>query len=206
MATNSRRVYDVIKRLLDIGFALVLIILTLPIQACVAVLVATKLGRPVLFRQLRPGLNNKVFRLRKFRSMRDVDLDREFVSDEDRLTSFGRKLRSTSLDELPSLWNVLIGEMSFIGPRPLLTEYLPIYSARQARRHEVRPGLTGLAQVRGRNNLQWSEKLELDVNYVENRSFFLDAQITFQTLRMVLTAEGVSSPGQATTTKFTGEN
>ncbi|MFC4222717.1 sugar transferase [Lysinibacter cavernae] len=203
MASN-RRTYDMIKRPADVLLGLLLLIVTLPIQAVVGVLVRRKLGSPVLFRQQRPGLGGKVFTLYKFRTMRDIDEAAGVVSDEDRLTPFGTALRSTSLDELPTLWNVVKGDMSMIGPRPLLVEYLKVYSPEQARRHEVRPGMTGLAQVSGRNAMSWEEKFRLDVEYVDKRSFWLDTKIFFATIRTVLVREGISAPGEATATKFTG--
>lgn len=201
MAGNTRS-YDLLKRLLDILTSAVALVLLSPVLAIVALLVAVRLGRPVLFVQPRPGRNGRIFRLRKFRSMRDIDEARGLISDADRLTPFGRKLRSTSLDELPSLWNVLRGEMSVVGPRPLLVEYLPRYTPEQARRHEVRPGITGLAQVSGRNALSWEDKFALDVEYVENRSLKLDARIVVATVRSVIAREGISAEGQATMTKF----
>lgn len=194
--------YDSIKRLLDIVASAVALVLLSPVIALVAITVALRLGRPVLFVQPRPGRDGRVFLLRKFRSMRDVDEARGLVSDADRLTSFGRALRATSLDELPSLWNVLRGDMSIVGPRPLLVEYLPRYTPQQARRHEVRPGITGLAQANGRNALSWEDKFALDVEYVDNRSLGLDARIILATLRAVIVREGISAEGQATMTKF----
>ena len=194
--------YDPIKRLLDIVASVVALVLLSPVIALVAITVATRLGRPVLFVQPRPGRDGRVFLLRKFRSMRDVDEARGLVSDADRLTPFGRALRATSLDELPSLWNVLRGDMSIVGPRPLLVEYLPRYTPQQARRHEVRPGITGLAQANGRNALAWEDKFALDVEYVDNRSLGLDARIILATIRSVIVREGISAEGQATMTKF----
>ncbi|WP_336648667.1 sugar transferase [Microbacterium sp. MMO-10] len=194
--------YDSIKRLLDIVASAAALVLLSPVIALVAITVALRLGRPVLFVQPRPGRDGRVFLLRKFRSMRDVDEARGLVSDADRLTSFGRALRATSLDELPSLWNVLRGDMSIVGPRPLLVEYLPRYTPQQARRHEVRPGITGLAQANGRNALSWEDKFALDVEYVDNRSLGLDARIILATLRAVIVREGISAEGQATMTKF----
>lgn len=194
--------YDPIKRLLDIVASVVAIVLLSPVIALVAITVAVRLGRPVLFVQARPGRDGRIFLLRKFRSMRDVDATRGLVSDADRLTPFGRALRATSLDELPSLWNVLRGDMSIVGPRPLLVEYLPRYTPQQARRHEVRPGITGLAQASGRNALAWEDKFALDVEYVDNRSLGLDARIILATLRAVIVREGISAEGQATMTKF----
>ncbi|PRB08862.1 sugar transferase [Microbacterium sp. MYb64] len=199
---GGTRPYDFVKRFLDIAASVVALVLLSPVLVIVALLVAIRLGRPVLFVQPRPGRNGRIFRLRKFRSMRDIDEARGLISDADRLTSFGRVLRSTSLDELPSLWNVLRGDMSIVGPRPLLVEYLPRYTPEQARRHEVRPGVTGLAQASGRNALSWEDKFALDVVYVENRSLKLDARIVVATIRSVIAREGISAEGQATMTKF----
>lgn len=196
------RPYDFVKRFLDIVASAVALVVLSPILLIVALLVAICLGRPVLFVQPRPGRNGRIFRLRKFRSMRDIDEARGLVSDADRLTPFGRKLRSTSLDELPSLWNVLRGDMSVVGPRPLLVEYLPKYTREQARRHEVRPGITGLAQANGRNTLSWEDKFALDVDYVNNRSLVLDARIIVATIKSVVARDGISAEGQATMTKF----
>lgn len=201
-----RRPYDLLKRFIDVFLSLVASIVLLPAMVIVAVLVAVNLGHPVVFAQQRPGLGGRVFVLRKFRSMRDVDEARGLVADEQRLTRFGRVLRSTSLDELPSLWNVLRGDMSLVGPRPLLVEYLPLYSREQARRHEVRPGVTGLAQISGRNALSWEDKFALDVEYVDRRSLGLDARIIFATVRSVFVREGISAPGEATMTKFGGSD
>lgn len=194
------------KRCLDVAGAGILLVASMPVQAVVAALVATRMGRPVLFRQPRPGLRGEVFTLLKFRSMLSEDTESGLVTDEQRLTKLGRALRATSLDELPTLWNVLRGEMSFIGPRPLLVDYLPLYSAEQARRHEVRPGITGLAQVSGRNSVTWSEKFRLDVRYVDSMSLALDARILLATLRTVLSREGVSQEGQATMSRFEGNH
>lgn len=199
---GGTRPYDFLKRLLDIVASAAALVLLSPVLAIVAVTVAIRLGRPVLFVQPRPGRNGRIFRLRKFRSMRDIDESKGLVSDADRLTPFGRALRSTSLDELPSLWNVLRGDMSVVGPRPLLVEYLPKYTPEQARRHEVRPGITGLAQASGRNALSWEDKFALDVQYVDNRSLELDARIILATIRSVIVREGISAEGQATMTKF----
>jgi lipopolysaccharide/colanic/teichoic acid biosynthesis glycosyltransferase len=201
---RTRRAYDRVKRLLDLVGATVLFALTLPLQAVVAVVVLLRLGRPVLFRQERPGLHGTTFHLVKFRSMRPVDESRGLLSDAQRLTRFGRLLRSTSLDELPTLWNVIRGDMSIVGPRPLLVEYLSRYSAAQARRHEVRPGVTGLAQVNGRNLVPWDERLALDVRYVDERSFSMDARILLRTLALVLRRRGVSAEGHATVEPFVG--
>jgi lipopolysaccharide/colanic/teichoic acid biosynthesis glycosyltransferase len=193
------------KRLLDFFVSLILIILLSPVIALVAWKVRSKLGSPVLFRQERPGLNGRVFGMLKFRSM--LDASDEYgcaLPDEQRLTDFGKFLRSTSLDELPGLINVLKGDMSLVGPRPLLVEYLPLYSAEQARRHEVRPGITGWAQVNGRNAISWEDKFKLDVWYVDNRTFWLDIKILFLTVKKVFVREGISAAGEVTMTKFTG--
>jgi lipopolysaccharide/colanic/teichoic acid biosynthesis glycosyltransferase len=201
MKTTERR-YDRAKRLLDVASGAMLLLISLPVQAAVAAFVAAKLGRPVLFRQPRPGLDGQVFTLLKFRSMKDVDIAKGLLSDEGRLTSFGKKLRATSLDELPALWNVVRGDMSMVGPRPLLVEYLEKYSPEQARRHEVRPGITGLAQVSGRNNLDWDEKFALDVEYVDNRSLGLDAKVLWRTFSVVFSRQGISGRNHATMRKF----
>ena len=192
------------KRVFDILAAGVGIVLTAPLQAGVAVVIARRLGRPVLFIQPRPGQHGRVFSLVKFRTMLPVDQARGLVSDADRMTRFGSVLRSTSLDELPTLWNVLRGDMSMVGPRPLLVKYLSLYSERQARRHEVRPGVTGLAQVRGRNAISWEDKLEWDVRYVETRTFLGDMRILGATLGAVLARRGVTARGSATTSEFVG--
>ena len=176
-----------------------------PVTAVIALLVRWKLGRPVLFRQTRPGLHAKPFELVKFRTMTDErGSDGELLSDDQRLPPFGRFLRSTSLDELPELWNVAKGDMSLVGPRPLLMEYLPRYSARQSRRHEVRPGLTGWAQVNGRNTPDWDTRLEMDVWYVENRTFWLDLKILGRTVLAVLRRDGITPEGSAVTPPFEG--
>lgn len=206
MTISTSRTYDYLKRTLDVASALILLAITLPLQLVLAAIVAVKLGKPVLYRQVRPGKNGAGFTLLKFRSMTNIDEKKGLVSDEERLTPFGRKLRSSSLDELPSLWNVLRGDLSIVGPRPLLVEYLPLYTSEQARRHEVRPGVTGLAQVKGRNSLTWEEKFKLDVSYVDARSFALDAQILWQTVSVVLKQHGVSSRGHVTMSKFEGED
>lgn len=201
---RRRRNYDIAKRLLDFIGATVAFVLTLPLQLAVAAAIVVNSGRPVLFAQERPGRNGRVFRLYKFRSMRPVATEDGRVEDAVRLTPFGRWLRSTSLDELPSLWNVLRGDMSFVGPRPLLVEYLPRYSSVQARRHEVRPGITGLAQVSGRNSLDWDERLRIDVEYVDRRSLRLDAVILARTVGTVLRREGVTAHQHATMPEFLG--
>lgn len=193
------------KRLSDLVLVLGTAPLWIPLLAVVAVLVRWKLGSPVLFRQKRPGRGGAIFEMVKFRTMRDDrDESGRLRPDEERLTAFGRWLRATSLDELPELWNVIRGEMSLVGPRPLLIEYLPRYTPRQARRHEVRPGITGLAQIKGRNALSWEEKFEWDVAYVERQSLWLDVQILLLTVRKVLIRDGISAPGAATMPKFTG--
>lgn len=191
------------------GFDLLSVLVTapawLPVVAVVAFLVRVRLGAPVFFRQKRPGRSGKIFELVKFRTMTDAcDASGRLRSDAERLTPFGRWLRATSLDELPELWNVLRGEMSLVGPRPLLVEYLVRYTARQARRHEVRPGITGLAQVRGRNAIAWEQKFEWDVRYVETRSLWLDVKILADTIRAVLTRKGISAQGEATMPEFQG--
>lgn len=193
------------KRFTDFLAAFVGLLLVWPLILFLAMLVRLKLGSPVVFSQVRPGLGGKPFRMYKFRTMTDARDDHgQLLPDEIRLTAFGRFLRSTSLDELPELWNVLKGEMSLVGPRPLLMEYLPLYSAEQARRHEARPGITGWAQVNGRNAISWEDKFRLDVWYVDNQSFWLDVRILWMTVRKVLVREGIAAKGEATTTKFTG--
>ncbi|NHC52429.1 sugar transferase [Pseudomonas sp. AU8050] len=194
-----------LKRLFDIVASFFGLLLLLPIIAIVAWQVRRKLGTPVLFRQVRPGLHGKPFEMIKFRTMKDAcDVQGNPLPDSERMTAFGGFLRSSSLDELPGLWNVLKGEMSLVGPRPLLMEYLPLYSEQQYRRHEVRPGVTGWAQVNGRNALSWEDKFKLDVWYVDNRSIWLDLKIVFLTLKKVLIREGISADGEATMSKFTG--
>jgi lipopolysaccharide/colanic/teichoic acid biosynthesis glycosyltransferase len=193
------------KRLVDLLGAVVFVVLFAIPLLCIAALVWRNLGAPVFFRQVRPGRHGRPFQMLKFRTMIDGrDAAGGLLSDEERLTPFGRWLRATSLDELPEVWNVLKGEMSFVGPRPLLMQYLPLYSARQARRHEVRPGITGWAQVNGRNALSWEQKFELDVWYVDNRSLWLDIKIIWMTLRKVALREGISAAGEATMPAFTG--
>jgi lipopolysaccharide/colanic/teichoic acid biosynthesis glycosyltransferase len=195
------------KRLADFMIAGCGIVLLSPLIGLLSLLVRVFLGSPVLFRQTRPGLSGKSFELVKFRTMTDRrDQNRDLLPDVERLTSFGTFLRSTSLDELPELWNVVRAEMSLVGPRPLLVEYLPLYSPVQVRRHEVRPGVTGLAQVRGRNELSWEEKFKLDVWYVDHRSFRLDCAILFWTVRSVLHREGIAAEGNVTMPPFTGEH
>lgn len=193
------------KRLFDFTTALFrLIALALPLLLLVY-LVRRKLGSPVFFRQVRPGLHGQPFEMIKFRTMTDArDASGSLLPDNERLTAFGRFLRSTSLDELPELWNVLKGDMSLVGPRPLLMEYLPLYSPEQARRHEVRPGITGWAQVNGRNAISWEEKFALDIWYVDNQSLWLDVKILYLTLKAVLQRKDISAVGEATMSKFTG--
>ncbi|TFD40331.1 sugar transferase [Cryobacterium sp. TMT2-10] len=198
----SLRRYDRAKRVLDFLVAAVALTVASPALVIIGGLVAVNLGRPVLFQQDRPGRNGRVFRLYKFRTMQDVDLERGLITDEERLTPFGRTLRATSLDELPTLTNVLKGEMSLVGPRPLLVRYMDRYTAEQSRRHEVRPGVTGLAQCSGRNALAWEAKFQLDIEYVENRSLFLDAMIIARTLRAVLARDGVTAEGHASMPEF----
>lgn len=193
------------KRLFDFFISLLLIVIFCWLIIIVAFFVRVKLGKPVVFTQPRPGKNGKVFNVYKFRSMTDErDEQGDLLPDEIRLTKFGQLLRKLSLDELPQLFNVLKGDMSFVGPRPLLVEYLPLYNERQARRHEVRPGITGWAQVNGRNAISWEQKFEYDVWYVENQSILLDLKILFQTVKKVFIREGISAEGQATIEKFKG--
>lgn len=194
-----------IKRPQDFCCALAAIIVLSPVMAVTVLLVRLRLGSPVLFKQERPGLDGKVFTLYKFRTMTDEkDSEGNLLSDEIRLTSFGKMLRSTSLDELPELFNILNGDMSVVGPRPLLVKYLPLYNEHQARRHEVRPGFTGYAQVHGRNAISWEEKFDLDVEYVDHVSFLGDWKIIFQTVKTVLKREGISSETAATMEEFKG--
>lgn len=198
--------YETTKRAMDVAGAALGLIVTAPVQLVVMALIMSKLGRPVLFEQDRPGLDGKTFRLRKFRTMRQVDESRGMVDDAQRMTAFGNFLRSTSLDELPSLMNVLRGEMSLVGPRPLLVEYLDLYTPEQFARHSVRPGLTGLAQVRGRNSLSWEEKFRLDLEYVQSRSLRLDLKILTETVTAVIGRKDISALESVTMPKFTGSN
>lgn len=194
-----------LKRLLDIIIASIALILLSPLYAFVAYKVKKNLGSPVLFRQVRPGLHGRPFEMIKFRTMKDaVDEQGNPLPDSERLTPFGQMLRSTSLDEMPELWNVIKGDMSIVGPRPLLMEYLPLYSPEQAKRHDVRPGMTGHAQVNGRNAIGWEEKFKLDTWYVENQSIWLDFKIMFKTVHKVLAKDDISAEGEVTMTKFTG--
>tara|TARA_R110002072_G_scaffold255129_1_gene413844 strand:- start:2149 stop:2745 length:597 start_codon:yes stop_codon:yes gene_type:complete len=193
------------KRLFDIIVSLTALIVLSPILLIVGVLIRGKLGSPIIFSQVRPGLNEKSFEMIKFRTMKDaVDSEGNVLPDEERLTPFGKFIRSSSLDELPGLWCVLKGDMSLVGPRPLLVEYLPLYSKDQARRHDVRPGITGWAQVNGRNAISWEDKFKLDVWYVDNQSFWLDIKILLLTIRKVFIREGISAEGDVTMPKFTG--
>lgn len=205
MSLLSGAGYDSLKRAIDLVASAALLIATSPIQLLVSILVRLNLGSPVLFRQERPGKDEQVFMLMKFRTMRDVDPSSGLVTDADRLTPFGCFLRSTSLDELPTLFNVLKGEMSLVGPRPLLVRYLPRYSPQQRRRHEVRPGVTGLAQVRGRNALSWDQKFEFDVTYVDSRSLVLDLRILFLTIGKVLFRQGINQGDGVTMDEFMGQ-
>lgn len=194
-----------LKRVLDIVIASSALVLLSPVYALVAYKVRKNLGSPVLFRQVRPGLAGKPFEMIKFRSMKDaVDAQGNPLPDSERLTPFGQMLRSSSLDEMPELWNVIKGEMSIVGPRPLLMEYLPLYNSDQAKRHNVRPGITGYAQVNGRNAISWEKKFELDTWYVENQSLWLDFKIMLKTVKKVIAKDDISAEGEATMTKFTG--
>lgn len=193
------------KRFMDLTISVALLLAFTPAILLIGGLVRRSVGWPVIFSQLRPGKNGRPFRMHKFRTMTNATSDMgELLPDEHRLTRFGRFLRSSSLDELPELWNVVRGDMSLVGPRPLLVEYLPLYSPEQARRHEVLPGITGWAQVNGRNAISWEEKLKLDVWYVDNRSIWLDVRILLMTVWRVLKRDGISAPGEATAAKFTG--
>ena len=195
------------KKILDLFLVLLSLPLILPIYLLLMLLVLVKFNSPILFKQSRPGLKGKIFNIYKFRSMTsERDKEGILLSDELRLTKFGKLLRSTSLDELPSLWNVLKGEMSLVGPRPLLVEYLPLYSSKQARRHEVKSGITGWAQVNGRNAISWDEKFDLDVWYVDNKSIWLDIKILSMTIKKVITRSGINQDRQATMEKFKGNN
>lgn len=196
-----------IKRALDFVFALLACIILSPIMLIVAILVRVKLGSPILFKQQRPGKNEKIFNMYKFRTMTDErDDNGKLCSDEIRLTEFGKKLRRTSLDELPELFNILLGDMSIVGPRPLLVKYLPLYNDEQRKRHDVRPGVTGLAQVNGRNSISWEEKFKWDIEYVKNISFIGDLRIILKTFSVVLKKEGINSDSAVTMEEFTGED
>ncbi|MDO4223809.1 MAG: sugar transferase [Acinetobacter sp.] len=194
-----------LKRLLDILIASIALILLSPLYFFVAYKVKKNLGSPVLFRQVRPGLHGKPFEMIKFRTMKDaVDADGNPLPDSERLTPFGKMLRATSVDEMPELWNVIKGDMSIVGPRPLLMEYLPLYNEQQAKRHNVRPGITGYAQVNGRNAISWEQKFELDTWYVENQSLWLDFKIMLKTVKKVIAKDDINAEGEATMSKFTG--
>ena len=194
-----------LKRAFDIAASASALVVLSPVLAITAYKVKKELGSPVLFRQTRPGLHGKPFEMIKFRTMKDAtDKEGNALPDSERLTEFGKKLRASSLDELPELWNVLKGDMSLVGPRPLLMEYLPLYSAEQAKRHNVRPGVTGYAQVNGRNSLSWEDKFKLDTWYVEHQSFLLDMKILLKTVIKVIIKDGISAEGEATMSKFTG--
>lgn len=198
---------DTVKRLFDILVGILVGLLLLPVILFIAVLIRVYLGRPVFFRQLRPGLHGNPFKMIKFRTMKlGFDKNGNLLPDEERMTRLGTFLRKSSLDELPELWNVLKGDMSLVGPRPLLIEYLPLYSQDQTRRHEIRPGVTGWAQVNGRNAISWEKKFELDVWYVDNRSFWLDVRILWLTIIKVFFREGVSQDGHVTMEKFRGSS
>ncbi|MGB1477420.1 MAG: sugar transferase [Marinobacter salsuginis] len=196
-----------IKRCFDLVASLLALLSLLPVIVATAIVVRIKLGSPVFFRQTRPGRDGRPFQMIKFRTMLDaVDEQGKPLPDSERMTAFGQFLRSSSLDELPELWNVLKGDMSLVGPRPLLMEYLPLYSEEQYRRHEVRPGVTGWAQVNGRNAISWEDKFRLDVWYVDNRSLWLDLKILFLTVKKVLVRDGISGEGEVTMSKFNGSN
>ena len=194
-----------LKRLLDIVIASSALVLLSPVYLIVAHKVKKNLGSPVLFRQVRPGLNGQPFEMIKFRTMKDaLDAEGNPLPDSERLTPFGKMLRATSLDEMPELWNVIKGDMSIVGPRPLLMEYLPLYNEQQAKRHNVRPGITGYAQVNGRNAISWEKKFELDTWYVENQSLWLDFKIMLKTIKKVIAKDDISAEGETTMTNFTG--
>lgn len=195
-----------VKRILDIVVSLLGLILLSPLIMLVYWQISRRLGSPVFFRQSRPGKNGHPFQMVKFRTMKDaVDSEGQPLPDKERMTAFGSFLRSSSIDEVPELWNVLKGDMSLVGPRPLLMEYLPLYSGEQYRRHDVKPGITGLAQVSGRNSLSWQEKFKLDVWYVDNHSIFLDIKILLRTVKKVFKRDGINAAGEATMSKFTGD-
>lgn len=203
--TGLQVLRKMLKRLIDITASGAVLVVLSPVLAVTAYKVKKNLGSPVLFKQTRPGLNGKPFEMIKFRTMKDAtDKEGNLLPDSERLTPFGQKLRSTSLDELPELWNVLKGDMSLVGPRPLLMEYLTLYNSEQARRHNVRPGVTGYAQVNGRNAISWEQKFALDTWYVDNQSLWLDIKILAKTVKQVLIKDGISAAGEATMSKFTG--
>ena len=195
------------KRTFDLVVTFFGLLLLLPVITLTALILISKLGLPIFFKQSRPGLNRKIFNIYKFRTMtNECDKEGILLSDEARLTKFGKFLRSTSLDELPSLWNVLKSDMSLVGPRPLLLEYLPLYSTQQARRHEVKPGITGWAQINGRNAITWGEKFDLDVWYVDNQSIWLDIKILWLTIKKVIMRDGINQVGQSTMENFKGND
>jgi sugar transferase EpsL len=194
-----------LKRIFDLVVSFFLLLLLLPLLMLVTLMIRIKLGSPIFFKQARPGLNRNIFNIYKFRTMtNECNKDGILLSDEVRLTKFGKFLRSTSMDELPSLWNVLKGDMCIVGPRPLLVQYLPLYSTQQARRHEVKPGITGWAQVNGRNTISWKKKFCLDVWYVDNESIWLDIKILFLTIKKVILSDGISAKNKATMPSFKG--
>jgi lipopolysaccharide/colanic/teichoic acid biosynthesis glycosyltransferase len=195
------------KRIFDFFASFIALVLLFPVLLITALLIRNNLGRPVIFKQQRPGLHGKPFNMLKFRSMKDaIDADGNSLPDHQRLSPFGQKLRATSLDELPGLISVLKGDMSLVGPRPLLVQYLPLYNNEQARRHNVRPGITGWAQVNGRNAISWDDKFKLDVWYVDNQSFWLDVKILFLTIKKVFIREGISADGEVTMSHFMGSD
>jgi|SRR5450631_748584 len=200
------RGHDLAKRAFDVAIAVLLFVLTLPIQAATALAIRIHLGSPVLFRQTRPGLHGEPFEMVKFRTMVDIDSELSRIDDASRMTPLGNWLRARSLDELPTLWNIIRGDMSLVGPRPLLMRYLERYSPDQARRHEIRPGLTGLAQVSGRNALSWEDKFRLDVDYVDHHTLMGDLQIIRDTARFVVRRDGISAVGETTMSEFLGTN
>lgn len=194
-----------LKRIFDVAVSSLVLLIGLPILLVLSVMIWARLGKPIFFVQMRPGQDARPFQMVKFRTMKDAfDSQGNPLPDAQRMTPFGQFLRSTSLDELPELWNVLKGDMSLVGPRPLLMEYLPLYSKEQYRRHEVRPGVTGWAQINGRNAISWEDKFKMDVWYVDNRTFWLDLKILFLTVKKVVARDGVSGEGEATMSKFTG--
>jgi sugar transferase EpsL len=193
------------KRLFDLLVGVIMLLFASPIIVLIAILIRLKLGSPVFFRQPRPGLNGSIFYMNKFRTMSNkLDANGMLLSDKDRLTTFGKFMRSASLDEFPSLWSVISGDMSIVGPRPLLIEYLTLYSAKHSRRHEMKPGITGWAQVNGRNSISWNEKFELDVWYVDNHSIWLDTKILFLTVKKVILRNGISQDDHVSMEKFKG--
>lgn len=205
MQYTPQGIKKMLRRIMDIVLSGTALLVLLPVLLVLAFVIRVNLGSPVLFQQVRPGRAGKPFKMIKFRSMRNAfDVKGEPLPDSQRMTPLGNFLRSSSLDELPELWNVLKGDMSIVGPRPLLMEYLPLYNSRQFRRHEVRPGVTGWAQVNGRNALSWEQKFELDVWYIENRSLILDLKILLLTIKKVIKRDGISASGEVTMSKFTG--